>query len=407
MKILRFDSVGGASGDMILGSLIGLGVDAHALSHALEALKAGEFTIEVSPAESHGIHGVRASVHLRGHHHHHHHHHDHDHHHPDHAHADHDHRGWIEIRDMIDGSTLPQAVKEQSATVFRRIAEVEARIHGTTIEQIHFHEVGAMDSIVDIVGSCLALHQLDVDQVVVSPLPIGHGTVTCAHGVYPSPTPATLDLLKGLPLVAVDEPFETVTPTGAALLSTWKNAESIPPGSVVKASSYSFGQRKLKGRPNLLRATLFDTTDSDATDRCTVLECNIDDTTPEIIGALTERLFAAGALDVFTAGVQMKKQRPGVLVTVLATAEAVEILKDVLFRESTTFGVRVYEAERTVLARRWITVNTEWGSIRVKIGTWRGEDVTIAPEMDDCVKAATEHSVPVRKVYDAARRAAG
>lgn len=405
MKILRFDSVGGASGDMILGSLIGLGVDAHALSHSLEALGAGEFTIEVSPFESHGIHGVRASVRLGGHHHGHDH--AHEHHHHDHAHAGHDHRGWIEIRDMIEGSTLPQAVKEQSVAVFRRIAEVEARIHGTTMEKIHFHEVGAMDSIVDIVGSCLALHQLDVDQLVVSPLPIGHGTVTCAHGVYPSPTPATLDLLKGLPLVAVDEPFETVTPTGAALLSTWKNADSIPAGSMVKASSYSFGQRKLKGRPNLLRATLLESSESDTTDRCTVLECNIDDSTPEIIGVLTERLFAAGALDVFTAGVQMKKQRPGVLVTVLATAETVDALKDVLFRESTTFGFRAYETERTVLARRWITVNTEWGSIRVKIGTWRGDDVTIAPEMDDCVKAATEHRVPVRKVYDAARRAAG
>ena len=308
---------------------------------------------------------------------------------------------------MIQGSTLPDSVKKTSLAVFLRIAEVEAKIHGTTVEKIHFHEVGAVDSIVDIVGCCLALDWLGVDGVVVEPLPIGHGTVTCDHGVYPSPTPATLDLLKGLRVVEVDEPFETVTPTGAALLAQWSNTDRVPPGSRVVSTSYSFGQRKLNGRPNLLRATLYESSPVDgAPDTCLLLESNLDDTTPEIIGVLTERLFQAGALDVYTTSVQMKKQRPGTLVSILCALEKRDGVLDALFRESTTLGVREQVVNRTVLSRRWQDVETPWGRVRVKIGTWKGEDVTRSPEMDDCTRIANEHGIPVRQVYDEAKKRA-
>ena len=306
---------------------------------------------------------------------------------------------------MIQGSTLPDSVKKTSLAVFLRIAEVEAKIHGTTVEKIHFHEVGAVDSIVDIVGCCLALDWLGVDGVVVEPLPIGHGTVTCAHGVYPSPTPATLDLLKGLRVVEVDEPFETVTPTGAALLAAWSTMERLPSGSRVLSTSYSFGQRRLNGRPNLLRATLYESSPVDgAPDTCLLIETNLDDTTPELIGVLTERLLQAGALDAFTTAVQMKKQRPGVLVSVLCTAEKRDDVLNTLFRESTTFGIRERLVDRTVLPRRWENVHTPWGQVRVKIGSWKGEDVTRSPEMDDCLRVAREYGVPVRQVYDEAKK---
>jgi uncharacterized protein (TIGR00299 family) protein len=405
VRILRFDSVGGASGDMILGALVGLGVDPHQLEHELASLGAERFSIAVAPFSSHGIGGVQAAVELGAHGHHAHDHgHDHAHAHGEHTHAPH--RGLREIAAMIERSALPPPVRELSLRVFRRIAEAEAKIHGTTVEEIHFHEVGAMDSIVDVVGGCLALHRLRVDSVVIGPLPIGHGTIRCAHGTYPSPAPATVELLAGAAVEQVDEPFETVTPTGAALLTTWKTADALPAGARVVAASYSFGHRRLNHRPNLLRATLFEADALTAAPAsCLVLECNLDDTSPELIGALTVRLLEAGALDVFTAAIQMKKQRPGVLLTVLCEPAQREPLLDLIFRGSTTFGVRAYPVERTVLARRHETVNTPYGPIRVKIGTWKGADVTRAPEFEDCARAAREQDVPVRAVYEAALRA--
>lgn len=402
MNIVRFDCVGGASGDMILGALVGLGADRSVLQRELASLNAGDFEIEVRPHQSHGITGVQAHVRIPAHH-------DHHHHHEHHGHHDHhDHRGLREISGMIEQSSLTPAVQQQSLGVFRRLAEAEARIHGTTPEQIHFHEIGAVDSIVDIVGSCLALDLLGVEHVVVGPLPMGHGTIECAHGTYPSPAPATADLMTGMAVVEVDEPFELVTPTGAALLSAWGNLDRVPSGSRLALAANSFGHRILSGRPNLLRALLFKgAREETAPDQCLVLECNLDDTTPELIGSLTERLLAGGALDVFTAGIQMKKQRPGILLTVLCEDARRDALLDLIFRESTTFGVREHRAARTVLARRWENVQTPFGIVRVKIGRWRDRDVTFAPEMEDCMRLAREKSVPVREVYESAQRARG
>jgi len=303
---------------------------------------------------------------------------------------------------------LPDAVKEASVRVFTRIAEVEARMHATTVDRIHFHEVGALDSIVDIAGCCLALHRLGVDGVIVGPLPQGRGTIRCAHGVYPNPAPATVELLKGMAVVQTEEPHELVTPTGAALLAAWKTMAAAPDGATVAKVGYGLGQRELAHRPNLLRAVLLevDPQPRAAATAGLVLERNLDDVTPELIGALTQRLLAAGALEVFTTAAQMKKQRPGVLLTVLCTGAERETMLDLIFRESTTFGVREYAVQRTVLERRRVEVATPFGAVEVKIGAWRGEDVTWAPEMDDCVLRAQERGVPVRRVYESAQQAA-
>ncbi|HEY8241144.1 MAG TPA: nickel pincer cofactor biosynthesis protein LarC, partial [Kiritimatiellia bacterium] len=331
MRVVRFDSVGGASGDLILGALIELGVDGSQLERDLQSLCLGHFHIEAKTVSSHGLSGTQVSVHTHGQKHEH----EHEHEHGRHLH---------DIEKSIRASSLPDAVKEQSLAVFRRLGEVEAGIHGTTIDKIHFHEVGAIDSIVDIVGCCLALHTLQAAAISVGPLPQGRGTITCAHGVYPNPAPATVELLRGMNVEQTDEPFELVTPTGAALLSMLKKADAG--GRVIK-SAYGFGHHKLKSRPNVLRATLLETAEGTASaDACLVLECNIDDSTPEILGALVEKVLLAGALDVFTASVQMKKQRPGTLVTVLCAPTDRERMLDLIFRESSTFGVREHVTQR-------------------------------------------------------------
>ena len=383
MKVLRFDSVGGASGDMILGALIDLGVDLEVLRATVRGLGVGEVKIDAERCESHHLHGTRVTV----------------------AAADepHPHRGLADIRALVDKADLSALVREDSLRVFERIAEAEAEVHNTTPEKIHFHEVGAIDSIVDIVGACAARSVLGVDAVVVGPLPLGCGTTTCAHGVYPVPVPATVLLLKDFPTVQTAEPYELVTPTGAALLRTWHTGQALAEGRAVKVG-YGFGSRKLDGRPNVLRATLMEMAGQGSGDDrdCLVIECNVDDTTPELMGSLVGQILEAGALDVFTSAVQMKKQRPGTLLTVLCRPDDRDGLVDLVFRECTTFGVREYMTRRTMLDRRHETVSTAYGDIRIKVGGWRGSDVTFAPEMDDCTRLAAEQGVGVRVVYEAA-----
>jgi len=342
---------------------------------------------------SHGLHGVRVIVEA-----------------PDPAEPGHGHpphRNLQDIREILAQADLPERVLATSLRVFERIAEAEAAVHNTTVDQIHFHEVGALDSIADIVGGCLALDMLQVDHVVVAPLPLGCGTVECAHGTYPTPAPATTLLLRGFPVSPTNEPFELVTPTGAALLTTWASLSQVPAASRITAVGHGFGHRTLQSRPNLLRATVYETEDAQpGTEVCLVLECQVDDTQPELVGALMDRLLAAGALDAFTTPVQMKKQRPGTLITVLSTDAGRDAMLDLLFRESTTFGVREYHTRRTTLDRRSMTVNTVFGPVRVKVGAWHGEDVTLSPELEDCRTLAAERGVAVRAVYEAASAAA-
>jgi len=402
MKWLHIDSTGGASGDMLLGALAALGVDMDCIQTALTSLPVEDIHVHIDTAQDGGITGIRATVHA---HEHHTHHHKHDHAH-NHAHEHGPSRNLHDITHIIEHADLPVPVKTMSCEVFHKIAVAEAKIHGTTVDKIHFHEVGALDSIADIVGCCLGLHKLDVSGVSVSPLPMGHGTITCAHGVYPNPAPATVELLRGMRIVAVDEPHELVTPTGAALLATWKTAEAPPAGSLVGVAGYGLGQRKLDSRPNVLRAVLYESAPSshDATPAtCLSLACNLDDTSPELIGELTRTLFEKGALDVFVSAIQMKKQRPGSLLTVLCRVEDRDTMLDLIFTESTTFGVRETQVQRALLERRTEEIQTPYGPVRIKIGRWKGRDVTRMPEMDDCIARAREHQVPVRHVYEAAR----
>jgi hypothetical protein len=401
MKILHFQGVGGASGDMILAALADLGVDTKQIQGQLAALHLEPFKILTHAFGSHGLHGTQLDVQLTAHH-------------ADHAagHTAHHHhhhgRSFRDIRRLIERSRLPEPVRAQSLAVFQLLAESEAKMHAVPVDDVHFHEIGAVDSIVDIVGACLAKHALGVEQVVVDPLPLGSGTVHCAHGVYPVPAPATLELLRDFPVAASDETGELVTPTGAALLMAWRTLDRVPAGSRIVKAGHGFGHRELKHRPNLLRAVLLEAgaAATPQTDACLVLECNLDDTTPELIGALTAQLLAADALDVFTTAIQMKKQRPGVLLSVLCHAAQKPALLDLLFRGSTTFGVREHAVQRTILARRFAPVATPFGAVRIKLGTWCGADVTRAPEMDDCVALAQKFGVTAREVYEAAQGAA-
>jgi len=377
---------------MILGALIGLGVSSDELNEELKSLNVDPFEISADDVVEQGMSGVRAKVKV---HEHHHHHHDHDHHHG---------RHLSTILKLINESGLPDSVKVQASDVFQRIGEAEAAIHGVDIEKIHFHEVGAMDSIVDIVGCCLALSKLGVDGVSVRSLPQGHGTIECAHGTYPNPAPATLRLLEGFPVQDVDEPFELVTPTGAALISTWQTAEAPSIGSRAIKTAYSFGHRKLNNRPNLLRATLYEAAEDQTADECLVLECTLDDTTPELVGCLFEQLLEAGALDVFTTPVFMKKQRQGILLTALCLPVDREKMLDLIFRESTTFGIREQLSKRTVLERSFKTVETPYGEVRIKIGKRNGVVVTASPEIEDCRTLAKKYEIAVKEVYEAAKK---
>lgn len=389
MNTVRFDSVGGASGDMLLGTMVAAGVPAGTITGALDSLSVQGFRVVFEPAADGGHQGIRARVDLDGH--------------------EHAHRGLGDIRAIVHASGLDEAVKTLSMAVFERLAEAEAAVHGVTPESIHFHEVGAVDAIVDIVGACTGLLALAPDRVDVGPLPVGQGTVQCAHGVLPIPVPAVVKLLGDHPVVATGLDAELVTPTGAALLMTWKGLFAAGTGgapAVIRAAGNGFGRRSLPGRANYLRATILETVETDATgDTCVVLECNLDDMNPELVGALCMRLMTSGALDVYTTAIQMKKQRPGILLTILCGHAEQAGLLDLVFTESTTFGVRAYEARRTMLERSVQEVETAYGPVRVKTGHWKGKPVTRAPEYDDCVARAETHNVPVKAVYEAALRA--
>jgi len=387
VKILQFDSVGGASGDMILGVLINLGANSKALREQLASLGTERFEIEEKPHSEHGLNGIQVTVRI-----------------PDAACRSC--RHLRDIRKLVENSALSVPVKTMSIAVFERLAEAEAKVHGISPDNVHFHEVGSTDSIIDIVGSCAAMDMLKVHEVAVGPLPLGHGTAQSSHGMIPVPAPATVELLKGHPVEQTGQPFELVTPTGAALLSTWKTMVYPAGSSVMVKTANAFGHRKLNDRPNLLRAFILETVAQHHpwTDECLVLQCNLDDTIPELLGSLAQRLIENGALDVFSAPVHMKKQRPGTLFTVLCRPTDKESFLDIIFSECTTFGIREHKMQRTILKRRHVVVQTPYGEVRVKIGSWKGKEITRSPEHDDCVRCAESHGVPVRMVYEASLR---
>jgi hypothetical protein len=387
MKTINFSSTGGASGDMILGTLIGLGADIDELNSGLKNLIPNEnFHIIRKEKMSHGIKGFQTEIKITK--------------------ESHNHRHLKDIIEIIEGSELNSEVKKMSIGVFRDLAEAEASVHGTTAGKIHFHEVGAVDSIVDIVGSCLAMNMLGVDKARLAPLPVGQGCFECQHGIMPLPAPATVELIKRgkLEIIKTDEPYELLTPTAAALLSAWKTETPATHGKII-ASSNSFGHRELNHRPNLLRALLMENSGQHPAgeDVCLKLECNIDDSTPEVIGTLFDSLFDAGALEVFTTPVTMKKNRPGVLLTVLCPENIEDSLTGIIFRETSTFGIRREKCVRKILERNIKTVETRFGKIRIKTGGYSNKPPFKAfPEAEDCLKAARLNNTSFRVVYSEA-----
>jgi len=394
MKIAYFDCFSGVSGDMTLGALLACGADDAQFEAEFRRQMAGlhvpGYALKVQRVVRQGITATDVDVVLleqgQGH-----------------------GRHLSDIAALLERSTLSESVRRKSLAVFTRLADAEAKIHGTTRDEIHFHEVGAVDAIVDIAGSCVLLEMLGVEQVALSSLPCGTGTILCAHGVMPVPAPATLELLSGFLVHSVNIRGELVTPTGAALLTTLadpQNAGKMPAMRVL-TSGFGAGKKQFNAEmPNLLRVVIGEAdSEQDKTPQTiAVLETNLDDQNPESFELFMERAFAAGALDVFFAPIQMKKNRPATLVTVICSADKIETLAEVLFRETGTFGVRIREQRRLTLARSWRTVTTEFGDIRLKIGNWQGEEVTASPEYDDCKRAAQEHAVPLSRVYEAAKR---
>lgn len=315
------------------------------------------------------------------------------------------HRHLKDVRRIIEESDLPEPVKRRAIAVFLRLAEAEALAHGCDVQKVHFHEVGAIDGIVDVVGACLALDGLGIERVLCSPIPTGSGTVTCEHGTLPVPAPGTAELLKGVPLAACDEPGELTTPTGAAILTTLADGYGPLPAFSIERIGYGAGRREGRTRPNLLRLMVGCSTSPEETDEITVLQANLDDLSPEMIGYTIERLLRAGALDAFCTPIYMKKNRPATMITVLCDPALRSALEAILFAETTTFGVRASVATRRKLARSHVEAMTPYGPIRLKVGRREGRIVTIAPEFEDCRNAAERAGVPLRDVMNAALRA--
>ena len=385
MKILYLDCFAGMSGDMFLSALIDLGVPLETLRTELAKLPLRGYRIETRRVSKQNITATKFDCIEEEHQHH--------------------HRGFSDIVAMIEGSTLSQTVKERATRIFRRIGEAEAKIHGVALEKVHFHEIGAVDSIVDIVGACIAVELLGVDVIHAAPPPLGTGFVETAHGRFPVPAPATLELLKGIPTQASSIPAELVTPTGAALLAEFCTSFGPMPAMTIDGTGYGAGTRDLGKTPNVLRAVMGKIANEE-TDVVAVVETNIDDMNPEFFGDVTERLLATGALDVFLTPVQMKKGRPGTLLTVLCEREDVEHVTELLLTHTTSFGVRFHEVRRRKLDRAIVPVGTKYGEVEVKVGRLAGKVVTRAPEYESCRRVAGIAGVPVKVVYDEAKRVA-
>lgn len=406
-KTLYFDCFSGASGDMILGALLDLGLPLDDLRGALGSLAVDLGEIGATRVLRAGVSATKFQVHAHDHADDHGHPHDHTHSH-DHAHGhSHDsaHHSLKEISGCIQKSALSNAGKDRAIHLFERLAEAEAAIHDRPVERVHLHEVGAVDSIVDIVGAVYGLEQLGAERIVSSPLNVGGGTVRCAHGVFPVPAPATTRLLQGVPVYSGDVQMELVTPTGALIVTGYADSFGPMPAMTIAKIGYGAGDRDPKAHPNVLRMIVGDGASQAQAHRVVEMLCEIDDMNPQLFGPLMDRLLAAGALDVFYAPVQMKKNRPGTLVTVLARPEDRERLSGILFAETTTIGVRYQEMTRECLDREVVSVDTPLGPVRFKVARRAGQVLNAKPEFDDCARIAAERGIPIKDVQDSALKA--
>ncbi|MDR1859944.1 MAG: nickel pincer cofactor biosynthesis protein LarC [Bacteroidales bacterium] len=397
MRTLYYDCFAGISGDMNLGALVDLGVDAEYLSAELAKLNVPGFRLEVGPAQRRGIGGTMATVIIEPHEHGHKH---------DHCHAHghhHEARTMPDIERLIRDSALSEAVKSLSLNIFRRVAEAEAKVHQCPVEEVHFHEVGALDSIADIVGAAICLDRLHVDRVLSSPVQLGGGMVRCQHGLLPVPAPATAEILRNIPVRTGLTPFEATTPTGAAILAATVDEFTEAPALVITATGYGIGQRDSEV-PNVLRVFLCDEDANSSATKSALIECNIDDMNPEHYDFLMEQLFAAGAVDVWLTPVLMKKSRPAVTLSALCGREVAEAVKEQIFIHTTTVGLRMSEVEKTALRRDIITVATRYGDIAVKRCFYKDNPLKFKPEHDDCCRAAAKHHVSLAEVEQAVRK---
>jgi uncharacterized protein (TIGR00299 family) protein len=442
MRIAYLECFSGMSGDMFMGALIDTGVPPRLLEETVAALGLGA-RLEISRVVRSGISATKVDVWVDGekdvpreeywakqsaaralspaqaqsepsHHHHddeHEHHHNHE---PvraevsalhEHSHG----RGLAEIRGIIARTAISENAKKTAVAIFEALGNAEAKIHATSIEKVHFHEVGAVDAVVDIVCASVGAEALGVDEIVCSPLNVGGGTVKCAHGMFPVPAPAAVELLKGAPIYSSGLQAELVTPTGAAIVKTLATRFAAFPEMKIERSGYGAGTRDFSGHPNVVRLTIGETASTLAaktvSETLTVLEANLDDLNPQVFGYVMDRLLEEGALDAFGMPVQMKKNRPGTLLTVLCKPEDASKLTRLIFTETTTLGVRRREEVRQTLARRWQNVSTQWGEVRIKIASMNGTITNYAPEYEDCRRIAAEHHVPLKTVIQEAMQA--
>ena len=385
MRTLYFDCFAGASGDMILGAAVGAGVDANALREQLSLLNIDGFSLDFETVDKAGLSATLARVHTV---------------------HEHEHRHLSDIEKIINNSQLAGAVKQRAIAVFTRLAEAEAHVHNEPIERVHFHEVGALDAIVDVVGAAICFELLNIERFVCSPLHVGSGTVDMAHGRFPVPPPAVAELLKGVPYYSTDIKGELVTPTGAAIITTVCSEYGPMPLMKAEQTGYGAGAREYEKFPNALRIIVGETASArNSEEQLLMIETNIDDASPQIIGHVMDRAFALGARDCYFTPVQMKKNRPGVLLSVLCDRELKEAVMEMLFNETTTLGVRSYEVARRALERRMVTVQTAYGPIDVKVGNLNGRVVNAMPEFEQCRDAASKAGVALKEVEDAARLA--
>jgi uncharacterized protein (TIGR00299 family) protein len=387
MKLAYFDCFSGISGDMTLGALVDAGCDLELLRSGLQALQVPGWTISSERVWKNGMSATSVTVKTE---------------------EQSKHRSLSAILEIFDKSQLSDSVRKNASAIFRRLGEAEASVHDVPLEKIHFHEVGAVDAIVDIVGSCIGFEALGIQRFACSPLNVGGGTAKMAHGTLPVPAPATAKLLQGKPTYSNGVQKELVTPTGAAIVATLCDAFGPQPPMSVASIGYGAGSADIEGQPNVVRVMIGEAAEKIVPgfdEEISVIEANLDDMNPQIYGYFQEKALAAGALDVYTTAVQMKKNRPGILLTLLCKPQDANALMSLIFAETTTFGARAYTAQRRTLPRESVSVHTQFGHVRIKLSRVNGRILHVAPEFEDCRKLAVEKNVPLQRVIRDALRA--
>jgi pyridinium-3,5-bisthiocarboxylic acid mononucleotide nickel chelatase len=381
MKIISYDCFSGISGDMNLGAMIDLGVDMTFLTEELNKLNLKGWELIIEKDQRHGIFGTKVTVRQ--------------------TRREHAHRHFSDIEKIINDSKLDNKTKELSLKIFTKIALAEAFVHGISFDHVHFHEVGAIDSIIDVVGAAICFNALDVEGVHVSTVELGGGFVKCDHGKLPVPAPATAEIIKGIPVKKGSVDFEATTPTGAAILAALGTDFRTDLQIKIEKTAYGVGQKEHPDVPNLLRVFLGETTSDSGTGHEAIqMECNIDDMNPEFYEYISEKLFKAGVSDVFFTNIMMKKGRPGIVVNVICESELADVVKNIMFSESTTLGIRTFQFRKDTLVRKFESLETIWGKVTIKRSYYKGNEVSAKPENDECKRIAEEKNIPVKEVYN-------